>query len=191
MKKIVASLICLLAGNVLANELYFGADVAFSANTNKYTGPTDPSQNYDVGNDYTELKLQLGYGEEADVKIQGYFSYLAYDEGIYDSTNEGLYEFGAELIKEFAYDEDIFPFVKAGFGFGFMGVNGYTKDMATEVGGNLGAGVRYKLDEDISLKGGLDLVFRQWDSVYANSTLKQTNLQTDSTKLYFGIEYTF
>lgn len=190
MKRKVVSLIFFLATSLTANSLYMGMDLALAGNTNKYTGGSSLTGT-ELTNDYSAMKLRVGYGEEADLKLQAYFSYIAYDEGIYDDTNEALYEFGAELIKEFAYDEDFFPFVKGGLGFGFMGINGYTKDMATELGGNLGLGLRYKWDEDISVSTGVDMVFRQWDSVYSSTTGAQTNLQSDSTQFYVGLEYTF
>lgn len=191
MKKTVASLIFLFASVAMANELYMGLDYALAGNTNKYTGPSNQNDSIEVDNAYSELKLQLGYGSEADVKAQAYFAYIQYDAGVYDNSNEALYEFGVELIKEFAYDEDFFPFIKAGLGLGFMDINGYTKDQVGNVSGSLGLGLRYKFDEQISIRGGMDFVFRQWNGVYAISDGKQTNLQDDATKFYIGADYRF
>ena len=189
MKKTVSSLMILTASIAMANDLYMGLEYGMAGNTHKYTGSSNFNDNTQVDNDYGEFKIKLGYGKDADIKIQTYFSLINYDEGVFDSSNEALYEFGLELVKEFTFNKDFYPFVKGGAGVGFMDINGYSEAQANEVSANIGLGLSYKLYEDVSLLGGVDFIYRRWSSVYENT--QQKNVQDDALKLYFGANYTF
>lgn len=191
MKKILILWMFITLNTIMANDTYVGVDLSMASNTHTYTGSGTNLTPYEVDNDTTGLKFKLGYGENGDWKIQGYFAVIAFDKGVYDSENNPLYEVGAEVIKEFTLSEDIYPFVKGGFGFGMMGVSGYGQASASEMTYSLGAGLLYQAFDSIALVGGLDYLHREWGNITEAVTLQHKNVQDEAMAWYVGVNYTF
>lgn len=191
--KILLSLLVssMLSSVAIAEDVYVGIDYGFVSNeTEKDIGSTS----FKGDNDYKDLKFKVGYGTDGDFKGQVSLSFISFDEAVFDGENSDLIEIGFDVIKEFEVTKEFYPFLKAGVGYGFMDVEGYTEDSIYEVYFNVGAGVSYKATDNLYLIGGVDYVGRKWQDIevqtgwYATETISTTD---SGFKPYIGLNYKF
>ena len=183
----------LVASAALA-DVYVGVEYGVASNTTEkeYTGLVN--RTYDYDNNYKDIKLKVGAGEDGGVKLQGTLSFISYDETSFDKTNKDYIEFGLDLIKEFEVNKQFYPFIKGGMGVGAMDVEGYTEDSILAVSFNLGAGLSFKATDNISLLAGVDYVYRKWQDVenkfgWLGTVTRST--ADSGIKPYIGVNFQF
>jgi opacity protein-like surface antigen len=182
----------LVASAALA-DVYVGVEYGAASNTHEreVTGAVSGTREYD--NDYSDIKLKIGGGEDGGVKVQATLSFIEYDESIFDVTNKDYIEVGLDLIKEFEVNKNVYPFIKGGLGVGSMDVEGYSESSITGVSLNLGAGLSFKATDNFYLVGGVDYVYRKWQDIeYTIGWSKYTVSTSDSAlKPYIGANFKF
>lgn len=129
-----------------------------------------------------------------------YLSSISYDNKHWFSKDEDAIEIGVEIMKQFKAHEKIYPFLK--FGLGIANMN--TTDGLIEIDGSyyrfedsslialsltLGAGVDFKVTENISILGGLDYNYKKWQDVEAGPYTISTS--DSGTRFYVGANYRF
>lgn len=178
----------LLSINAIA-DTYIGVDYGVVSNTDKGSNGWSGEQD----NPYTDLKIKIGSGEDGGWKAQASLSFITMDKIIFPATtSKDLIELGFDVIKEFEITKSVYPFIKAGLGYGSMSLNNssvYNKDSINEVSFNAGAGLAYKVIDSISVMVGVDYIGRRWQDIQtATSTLETTG---SGTKIYGGVNYNF
>lgn len=191
MKKIIvgAFLGCsLLSTQVLAKDtnMYVGLDVLKSNNT--FTLEANGAS-VDVDSNSQAFKLKLGWILNNDWRTQIYFLNEKYDDTLFDASNDKLNELGLDFIKGFEITPEFSPFIQAGFGYGWMNVDGYTEDSIAEFNLKAGAGVMYKVIPEFELLAGVDFQYKKWQDIKIGSVTVETS--ENSTKFYVGANYHF
>lgn len=191
MKKVMLA-IMLASGLMAASEgLYMGLEYGKASNSQTFilTDSYD-SISADIDNDYSDVKIKIGNGADGGWKMQGTFSIIDYDQGIYDYDNNALYEIGFDFIKEFEVAPSVYPFLKVGFGGGQMETSMTIDDVMYRYNLNAGIGLSYKASEHFYLLIGADYIWGKWSDVDLGYGL---TLETKDRafKPYVGVNYQF
>jgi len=196
MKKIIIATLLgtsLISTQALAEDsVYIGLDVLSSGNTftvearNSANGATAAA---DVDDNSKGFKLKVGIEVSDGWRFQGYYLGETYDTPVFDASNDYLSEIGIDVIKGFEVTPKFSPFVQVGLGYGWMDVDGYTDDAISAVSMKIGAGVMYKVTDNIELLAGIDLQYRKWQDIKINTITFETSEK--STKLYAGLNFHF
>ncbi len=178
----------LLSTTYISADTYIGANIAAGLSTNTVTVGTNDT---DIDNDYKNISLIMGTGEDGGFKVQGRLNIISLDKGIYDNTNDTLIEVGLDGIKEFEVSPNLFPYLKAGFASGYIGIDEryYDSSIGAEFSINVGLGLSYKVNDQLDLLGGVDYVFRKYQDVKIGyTTISITSTGFDP---YLGMRYSF
>jgi opacity protein-like surface antigen len=191
--KILLSLLVsgMLSSAAVAGDIYLGVEYGMGSNETEHEVNGVSASTYD--NNYDDIKLKFGAGEDGGFKGQVTLSFISFDETVFDNTNSDLIEIGFDVIKEFEVTNSFYPFLKAGVGYGFMDVEGYTEDSIYEISFNVGAGVSYKAVDNLYLVGGIDYIGRKWQDIEYYSWFGTTTVSTTDSgfKPYIGLNYKF
>jgi len=144
-----------------------------------------------LDNEYSDFSIKFGSGNDGDWKTQVRLSMIAFDKALFDASNKELTEIGVDVIKEFEVANNLYPFIKFGFGFGWMDVDGYLDDSIKEFSFNAGAGVSYKVMEHLDVLAGVDYVGRSWQDVEYIGTGLTASVAGSGMKAYVGMNYSF
>lgn len=204
MKKLVTAGIVastLLLTNASADtKWYAGVELGSASNKEKAEDSYGDSITWD--NNYKDIKFVVGKGTGDDWYTQLYLSKITYDEIHWFSKDEDAIEIGVEAMKQFKVHEKVYPFLKFGLGIANMD----TTDGVFSVNGNpyrledssllatswtLGAGVDFKVTENISILGGLDYNYKKWQDVEASGTNLTISTSDSGTRFYVGANYRF
>ncbi len=160
-------------------------------------------------NDYAGFTIKAGVGEDGGWKGQLRFSYITYDQPIFDSSHDKLLEFGADIIREFSITKfpGFYPYIQAGVGFGWMDadnrqssadLNNTSTHSVNEFSYNIGTGILYKMVEHLYIVGGVSYIKRKWKDETCELQDKDGNnvttkfSATDSgVQTYIGLNYSF
>jgi len=185
---LVSSLFVATIGTSFAGT-YIGIDYGKVSNedeievNNGNTGTLD--------NKYSDFSIKFGSGNDGDWKTQVRLSMITFDEALFDASNKDLTEIGVDAIKEFEAANNLYPFIKFGFGFGWMDVDGYLDDSIKEFSFNAGVGVSYEVMEDLDVLAGVDYVGRSWQDIEIINTGLEASVSGSGMKAYAGINYSF
>lgn len=190
-----------IASLVLSSSLFAGSYIGMDFGMAKNDTTHSTSGLLGVGdttksNDYTDISLVFGTGDNGGVKIQGRINFVSYDEEIYVDGDSFL-EIGVDIIKEFDIGNNLYPFVKAGLGGDYMSVDEDVYDQSIAVGFelNAGAGVNYMATDKVGIIFGVDYKYRKWQDTEV-TTIGGTNVLTISTddsgfEPFLGVRYSF
>lgn len=201
-----------LVASAAMSDMYVGVEYGAASNKKNYKDTyyesipsfghyAEETYSGKVNDDYSDIKLKIGAGEDGSVKIQGTISFIDYDKIWFDDTNTEYVEFGLDLIKEFEVNPQFYPFIKGGMGIGSMDVEGYSESYILAISLNLGAGVSYKATKNISLLAGVDYIYRKFQDIerkrsgYYGTTYYtyQDTFETSESafKPYIGVNFQF
>ena len=196
MKKLVTAGIVastLLLTNASADtKWYAGVELGSASNTTELEAERyGISASEDVDNNYKDIKFVVGKGTGDDWYTQLYLSKITYDEIHWFSKDEDAIEIGVEAMKQFKVHEKVYPFLKFGLGIANMDTNQniIVDSSISAVSLTLGAGVDFKVTENISILGGLDYNYKKWQDVEAGPYTISTS--DSGTRFYVGANYRF
>ena len=186
-------------------DVYVGVEYGAASNKTETTFSTSSLESGKIDNDYSDVKLKVGLGEDGGVKFQATLSMIEFDKATFDDTNKEYVEVGFDLIKEFEVTPQFYPFIKGGMGVGAMDVEGYNESKMYAVSLNLGAGVSYKAVEHVYLVAGLDYVYRKYQDIeytrttyysgsyfsYFSSSTYTRETSDSGIKPYIGVNFQF
>ena len=212
MKKLVTAGIVastLLLTNASADTKWY-AGVELGAGSNKTTQELDGgyvftstgTSKIKADNDFNDFRIIAGKGTGDDWYTQLYLSKITYDNKHWFSKDDKAIEIGVEAMKQFKVHEKVYPFLKFGLGIASMDT---TDDVFIVGGGSyrledssllaiswtLGAGVDFKVTENISILSGLDYNYKKWQDVEASGTNLTISTSDSSTRFYVGANYRF
>ncbi|AZL54809.1 porin family protein [Aliarcobacter skirrowii] len=197
MKKLVTAGIVastLLLTNASADtKWYAGVELGSASNTTEREDEGyGISLSGDVDNNYKDIKFVVGKGTGDDWYTQLYLSKITYDEIHWFSKNEDAIEIGVETMKQFKVHEKVYPFLKFGLGIANMDTNAWIEESSiSAVSLTLGAGVDFKVTENISILGGLDYNYKKWQDVEWLGGNFTTSTSDSGTRFYVGANYRF
>ncbi|MDX4026840.1 outer membrane protein [Aliarcobacter skirrowii] len=195
MKKLVTAGIVastLLLTNASADtKWYAGVEPGSTSNKEKVEDSYGDSITWD--NNYKDIKFVVGKGTGDDWYTQLYLSKITYDEIHWFSKDDKALEIGVEAIKQFKVHEKVYPFLKFGLGIANMDTD---QDIIVEssisaVSLTLGAGVDFKVTENISILGGLDYNYKSWQDVEDGWGGDTISTSDSGTRFYVGANYRF
>lgn len=188
LKKIgIASLV--LSSSLFAGS-YIGADIGFAKNDTTTSISGIASGDDSVSNDYTDISLIFGTGDNGGVKIQGRLNFESYDKQIF-KDGDSFIEVGVDAIKEFSVNSNLYPYIKAGVGGDYMSVDGsyYNQSIVYGVELNAGVGVNVMTSDHLGLILGIDYKYRMWQDVdYGIVTVSRHD---SGFEPYLGLRYSF
>lgn len=167
--------------SIAAMRYYVGADFGYALND---TDSTDYSGIYSRSNSYTNFSFKFGAGRDGGWKNQIRFSMISYDNAVARGVDKSLTEFGWDFMREFRVNEQLFPYVKFGVGYGWSDETGYTDTLA-EVSYLIGGGVSFKAMDNLYVVGGIDYVGRSWQDTTVATT------SDSGFEPYVGVNYAF
>ncbi len=188
MKRKLTVIALLLSTTYLSAESYVGLNVGMGLSKETFSSGTN---NQDIDNDYKNISLIFGTGEDGEFKFQGRLNIVNLDKPIYDNSHDTLIEIGVDGIKEFEVSPSLYPFLKAGFASGYIGTDDryYDSPIAAELSLNVGAGLSYKINEQIDLLGGVDYVYHKYQNV--KSRYRTISISASGFEPYIGMRYSF
>ncbi|AXX85756.1 outer membrane protein [Aliarcobacter skirrowii] len=195
MKKLVTAGIVastLLLTNASADtKWYAGVELGSASNKEKAEDSYGDSITWD--NNYKDIKFVVGKGTGDDWYTQLYLSKITYDEIHWFSKDEDAIEIGVEAMKQFKVHEKVYPFLKFGLGIANMDTNQniIVDSSISAVSLTLGAGVDFKVTENISILGGLDYNYKKWQDVEEVGTSYSIETTDSGTRFYVGANYRF
>lgn len=202
MKKLVTAGIvasALLLTNASADtKWYAGVELGMASNTIKAENSSGGNSDFD--NDYKDLKFVVGKGTGDNWYTQLYLSKVTFDDGVCYTTNgvtadfcfdDEMMEIGVEAIKKFEVSNNLLPFIKFGLGVGSRDAEGLDESSISSVGLAIGAGLDFKVNESISLLGGIDFGYRKYQDIEYSGTSYTVETSETYQKLYVGANYRF
>lgn len=184
--------ICLFSSIASATDFYVGAQIGTVGNTDK----AEATGSVERDNSYSDLGIVVGIGNDGGFKGQVKVSTLNYDKPIFDETNKNAIEIGADAIKEFEIMPQVYPFIKAGFGYTIMSLDSpqIVDENIIGVSFNIGGGIAYKVVDNIGIYAGAEYVYRKWqDIVYLNPFGPDETLSISGSGVKFnaGVNFSF
>jgi len=186
LKKIL--LLLVLFSSVLFAEanLYIGAGYAYNSETVSYDGA-------DKTIDNNAARLKVGYGERDGYAVEFSFDYVDNKSNIFANptgSNDGKkYGFNIELLKAWDFDIFVNPFLKAGFGAGYLETPADQYNGSLTYGSfNLGGGIFIPLSESIDVEIAYEYKYLSYQKIDTDLAINPTaNLNIG----YIGMNFRF
>ncbi|MEN4052634.1 MULTISPECIES: outer membrane beta-barrel protein [Sulfurimonas] len=182
MKKIILLLLLITSLLNAESKIYFGAGYAYNSETITY-GEDD----WTIDNNAAQIKV--GYGDRKAYAVELSFDYVDNNSRIFDSNDGKKYGFNVELLKAWDFGIYVNPYLKAGFGGGYLETPADLHNGSLTYGSfNLGAGFFIPISEHFDLELAYEYKNISYQKLDLNSTL------TPSSHLnigYVGINFRF
>ena len=182
-----------ISSSLLAEDLYVGIDGFVSNGDFDYSVSGASIGNFSESYDGKGFKLKFGSLLDYNLRLQGY-----YQNESMDNSDNSDNEVGFDLIKAFEVTSAFYPFLQAGVGYGWMKLDdepGFVTDDSNInfVSMKVGAGLIYKITNNVEILGGVDWQKRYWQDVKYVFGSQSMTLEVDNTSIsyYAGLNYLF
>jgi len=162
--------------------LYFGTHYAKHYEELK-TQQSEAYHNTDAFN------FKIGFGKQNGYAIELSLDYITNDANIFSDKDSDKYHFNLELLKAFDLDTFFYPYLKVGFGVGFMEVQRSTQSTLNFGSYNAGLGCFIPISEHVDLE--LGYVYKSISYEQLNLLDQQLQLKTDGHNSYAGFNFRF
>ena len=136
--------------------------------------------------------LKVGYGHREAYAVEFSFDYIQNKSKIFSSSGQydgDRYGFNLALVKSFDYDIFILPFIKAGFGSGFMKIQRSIQKKLSYGSYNLAAGILVPLNKTFDLELGYEYRYLSYQSI--NTVAQRVHYKSHVNTVYTGINFRF
>lgn len=153
---------------VMISSLYAEAKLYIGANygtfNESFNGDTEA---YNVSQTAT---LKIGYAERETYGIEFSLDYTPNDSKIFSSdantaSDGDRYGLNVSLSKAFDYDIYVLPYIKAGFGAGFLNIDRVLDDKLYYGSFNVGAGVLLPVNDNFDFELGYDYRYSSYEAI--------------------------
>ena len=180
MKKIILFLL-------LLTSLYSDAKIYMGVGGGVYSETLDDEYSTNITANMARVKI--GYGIREAYAVEFSVDYVANSEELFAPDDGNRYGFNVELIKAFDFGIYINPFVKAGFGMGYMETTIKPDEDSLSYGTyNLGVGTFIPLGEHLDLELGYDYKYTSYQKV---SNAEENIQKSMSHTAYLGVNVRF
>ncbi len=178
-------LFLLLISSLFAKEqVYFGASYGiFDENFNNDIEAENSSQ---------LAKIKVGYGVRDAYAVEFSLEYIDNKSKIFSSSSKSdgtKYGMNIDLLKSFDLDIYLLPFLKAGFGAGFLKIDRVLQDELRFGSFNLGTGIFIPINKNFDFELGFDYRYTTYESIdtVAKKLMYKSNINV--AYLGFNIRY--
>lgn len=182
MKKIILLFILLLPSLYADAKLYFGTNYTYFYETLQTQKQTAYSSTHNIG-------IKAGYGRRDAYAFEFSVDATQNDANIISENDAEKLSLNIELLK--AFDLDLFfnPYIKAGFGAGYLKVDRKTSSTINFGSFNFGSGIFISLSDWIDLE--LGYLYKNISYEKANLIDQKIELNSDQHGAYAGIIFRF
>ncbi len=178
MKKIILFLL-LISSLYSESQVYFGASYGFF--DEKF------NEGIEAESSTQAVKVKAGYGVRSAYAVEFSLEYIDNKSKIFSSSDEldgKKYGMNIELLKAFDFNIYIFPFIKAGFGGGFLKIDRVLQDELFYGSYNLGTGFFIPINKTFDIELGLDYKYNTYKSI--DTVAKKIMYRSNVNNAYIG-----
>jgi len=191
-----------MAFDMNAMHLYASLEVGYGFNEDKQINNDD--DDIKETNDEFDIGFKVGYGEDGGWKAEGKFSYIKFEDGIYDNrfrkypltmqdtNSDDFFEVSIVAIREFKTPvKNLYPFIRVGGGYGLMKVDHLEDDYVGEVSFHTGGGISYTATKAFSIASGVDYIHRRWSREHNLEDGYSLKIRQNTFRPYIALNYAF
>jgi opacity protein-like surface antigen len=168
LKKITLLLLLISSLLFAESKIYLGIGYAYDYETISY-------QNNDKSINNNAARIKVGYGDRKAYAVEFSFDYVDNHSNIFDANDGKKYGFNVELLKAWDFGIYINPYLKAGFGAGYLETPADTYNGSLTYGSfNLGTGFFIPINEHFDIEIAYeykDISYQKLNSIKPTSTL--------------------
>jgi len=179
-------LFILLYVSALYSQSYFYVGTSLGAYHESFENQDDVTLNTSIAN------VKVGYGKRKAYAIEFSFDYIPNKSKIFSSSGKydgDRYGFNLALIKSFDYDIFVLPFIKAGFGSGYMHIQRSIQDKLSYGSYNLSGGIFIPLDKSFDIELGYEYRYTSYQTI--NTIADRIDYKSHVNFIYTGINFRF
>ena len=182
MKKIILSLFLISSLLYAKSTIYLGTGYAYNSETVSYNSNEETIDN-------NAARIKIGYGDINAYAIEFSLDYIDNKSSIFDSNDGKKYGFNVELLKAWNFNIFMNPFIKAGFGAGYLETPADVNNASLTYGSwNLGCGVFIPLNEHFDI----EIAYEHKNVSYQKLDNNESTNPTSSLNIgYIGINFRF
>ena len=183
MKKLLFILLCI-------SSLYSQSHFYFGGSMGAYHESFEEQSN--VVENTTITSLKIGYGQRKAYAVEFSFDYIKNKSKVFSSSGKydgNRYGFNLALVKSFDYDLFVLPFIKAGFGSGFMHIQRTTQKKISYGSYNLATGVFIPIYKKFDIELGYKYRYMSYQPI--DTIAEKTRYKSHINILYSGINFRF
>ncbi len=174
--------------SLLLTSLYSDAKIYMGVGGGVYSETLDDTQSTNITANMARVKV--GYGVREAYAVEFSVDYVDNKEELFDPTDGTRYGLNVELIKAFDWGIYVNPFVKAGFGMGYMETTIKDGEDSLSFGTyNLGVGTFIPINEYFDVELGYDYKYTSYQR--AEQTLEAESMKSMSHTAYLGVNVRF
>jgi opacity protein-like surface antigen len=133
--------------------------------------------------------FKVGYGERKAYAIELSYNYLDNQSKIFSANDGAKNELDINLIKSFDFGTYIIPFIKAGFGSGYMDIDRKLQSSLHYGSFNLGTGLFIPINKHFDLEIAYEYKYISYEAIELIN--EKTNYNSNSNSTYFGFNVRF
>ncbi len=138
--------------------------------------------------------LKAGYGDIKSYAVEFSLEYTMNQSKIFSSSTSSANDsnklgFNVNLLKSFDFDIYILPFVKIGFGTGYLKINRALQKHLTYGSFNATLGTYVPLNNDIDLELGYEYRHLSYEKI--DTVVEKTSYDSNLHMAYIGLNYRF
>jgi len=177
-------LLLLIISSLLYAEatVYFGTGYAYTSEAIQY-------ENFNQTINNNAARLKIGYGDRDAYAIEFSLDYIDNKSSIFDEGDGKKYGFNIELLKAWNFNIFANPFLKAGFGSGYLETPADIHNASLTYGSwNLGAGFFIPINKNFDIEVAYEYKYISYQKLDNNLTINPTSSLNVG---YIGINYRF
>jgi len=182
LKKILLILLFISSLLYAQATVYFGTGYAYNSEKVSYNGSKKTIDN-------NAARLKIGYGDKKAYAVEFSLDYVDNKSSIFDSGDGKKYGFNIELLKAWDFNIFVNPFLKAGFGAGYLDTPADLNNGSLTYGSwNLGTGFFIPINEHFDIEIAYEYKYVSYQKLDNNLSIHPTsNLNIG----YIGVNFRF
>lgn len=138
--------------------------------------------------------FKIGYGDIKAYAVEFSIDYAYNRSKVFSTSSEvsrdgNKYGFNVSLLKSFDWDIYVLPFVRVGFGTGFLDIDRELQTNLTYGSFQLGLGTYVPISDDFDLELGYEVRSTSYEAI--NTIVTKTSYDSVSNIAYMGVNYRF
>jgi len=150
------------------------------------------SENFSGGEGYDDVasqtaNIKFGYGIRSSYAVEMAINYIEKDKDMFSQKDNDRYSFDLAVMKAFDFDIYINPFIKAGFGAGYLHTDNKDNSVISFSSYNLSTGIFIPMGESFDMELGYIYKYLSYERLTSDSKKLHSNMNVG----YVGINYRF
>ena len=136
--------------------------------------------------------LKVGYGERNNYAVEFSVDYIQNDSQIFSSgtsTDKDRYGFNLALLKAYDFDIYVLPYIKAGFGSGYMKITRAMQNKISYGSYNLATGIFIPINKTFDIEIGYEYRYLSYQSV--NTIAQRVQYKAHANIISSGLNIRF